>query len=75
MIRTSWPTEAALIPAQAAFSDSRLSVGNEEREREEKKKKKLLLVGRKLSPSSRPLLGGLEGPALRPLARNRVLGD
>lgn len=40
VIRTSWPTEAALIPAQAAFSDSRLSVGNEERERERKKKKK-----------------------------------
>lgn len=34
VIRTSWPTEAVLIPAQAAFSDSRLSVGNE---RERKK--------------------------------------
>lgn len=34
VIRTSWPTEAALIPAQAAFSDSRTL------DRKQKRKKK-----------------------------------
>ena len=67
VIRTSWPTEAALILAQAAFSDSRTLDRKQKR-----KKKKLLLMGRKLSPPSGPLLGG---PALRPLARNPVLGE
>lgn len=69
VIRTSWPTEAALISAPTAFSDSQ-TLG-----RKQKRKKKLLLIGRKLSPSSGPLLGGLEGPTLRPLARNPVLGE
>lgn len=70
VIRTSWPTEAALIRAQAAFSGSQ-TLGRKQK----RKKTKLLLISRKLSPSSRPLLGGLKGPALRPLARNPVLGE
>ena len=40
MIRTSWPTEAALIPAQAAFSDSQALSRKQKGEGREKKKER-----------------------------------